>query len=160
MKQIIRNSIIYALVLVGSMMTTASAQKGEMSFGIGGGYVNYNNSGYVKVFYQYSFNDHIRLAPEVSYIFRNEHKTGIGLSIDVQFPFRIARGIKVYPLAGATMNNWNFTDDGSMTRFGGDLGAGFDFYMTPNFKIALQGKYSIMKDCSGWFADLGVAYVF
>ncbi|MCM1152763.1 MAG: porin family protein [Muribaculum sp.] len=139
---------------------TVSAQKGEMSLGIGGGYVTYNNSGYAKVFYQYSITDHLRLAPEVGYMFKNEGKTGVEISVDLQAPFRIVKGIKVYPLVGATMNNWNYTSDGSITRFGGDIGAGFDFYMTPNLKIGLQGKYAIMKDASGWFADLGVAYVF
>lgn len=138
----------------------AQSARGEKTLGITGGYASYNHSGYAGVYFQYTFARHVRIAPEVDYIIRNDNKSGLAISCDMHFPFRISRGIQVYPLAGLAFNSWNYSDDGSASRFGGSLGAGFDFYLTQNLKLNVQGKYSLMKDTSGAFAGIGIGYVF
>lgn len=138
----------------------ARSARGEKALGIAGGYASYNHSGYAGVYFQYSFANHFRISPEVDYVFRNDDKSGLAISCDMHFPFRLSRGINIYPLAGLTFNNWNYSGDGSSSRFGGSLGAGFDFYLTQNLKLNVQGKYSLMNDTSGLFAALGIGYVF
>ena len=66
----------------------------------------------------------------------------------------------IYPLTGLTLNNWNVDHGGDYTRVGADFGAGFDIYLTSTFKLSLQGKYSLMDDCSGGFFNIGFGYVF
>lgn len=143
-----------------SASADASAQKGEKVIGIAGGYASYNDGGFANVYFQYGIANHVRIAPEIGYIFRNDGISGFEVSADVHFPFRIAKGFGVYPLAGLTLNNWTYHDDGHATRAGFDFGAGFDFHLTQEFKLTLQGKYSLMNDTGGAFLQVGFGYVF
>ncbi len=149
-----------AVVCLIAVSLPASAQSGEKTLGVAGGFSSYNNGGYAGIYFQYSFADHLRLAPEMGYVFRNDGASAFAMSLDVQVPFRIARGFGIYPLAGLTYNNWSYIGDGHASRLGADVGAGLDFYLTSNFKLTLQGKYSMMNDTSGGFFNVGFGYVF
>lgn len=151
---------IALLVGVAAVPQEAYAQRGEKTLGVAGGFATYNNGGYANLYFQYSFADHVRIAPEIGYIFRNEGKSGFEMSVDMHFPFKIARGFGVYPLAGLTFNNWTYHHDGHASRLGADFGAGFDIYLTSNLKLTLQGKYSLLNDTGGGFFDMGIGYVF
>lgn len=156
--------LLSALLFLGGTTllpaTATAAAKGEKTLGVAGGYASYNNGGQANVYFQYSFSSHVRLAPEIGYVFRNEHKSAFECSVDVHFPFRLARGFNVYPLTGLTLNNWTYEHGKHLTRGGFDFGAGFDLYMTSSLKLNLQGKYSLMNDTSGCFLQMGIGYVF
>lgn len=160
-------SIISLASLLGIIGTPQSSafDKGEKSLGVEGGYASYNNSGYMGINFQYSIKNHFRLAPDIVYIFSKENKSGFAVDVDMQFPFRLAKGFGIYPVAGITFNNWIITDpiDNSKdnyARFGGNFGAGFDIYITSDLKISVEGKYSLMKDTSGFFAGGTISYIF
>lgn len=159
-----RTLLLCAVALVASSAGmpafASSSNKGEKTLGISGGYASYNKSAYANVFFQYTFTPHLRIAPEIGYVIRNSDISGFEVSCDMHFPFRLARGFKVYPLAGLTFNTWNNRTEGNLNRFGGDLGLGFDLYITGSLKLCLQGKYSLMKSTSGAFASLSIGYVF
>ncbi|MDE6335351.1 MAG: hypothetical protein K2L34_02160 [Muribaculaceae bacterium] len=138
----------------------AYAQAGEKTLGIAGGYASHNNGGEANIYFHYSFSQHVRIAPEIGYVFRNEGKSAFECSVDVHFPFRVARGFKVYPLTGVTLNNWSHEHGGHITRGGLDFGGGVDLYLTSSLKLNLQGKYSLMNDTSGCFVQMGIGYVF
>lgn len=138
----------------------ASPVRGEKTLGVAGGYATYNNSAYTEIFFQYTFVPHVRLSSDVGYVFLNDAKSAFEISIDMHFPFRIVSGLQIYPLVGATFNNWNYKNEANIYRFGADFGAGFDFYMTDFLKLTLQGKYSWMKRTSGAYFGLGIGYVF
>lgn len=156
-----RFTLVAAILAGGLFCTGANAQKkGEMTLGIAGGYASHNDGGYMDLYFQYTVAPHIRIAPEIGYVFRNEGKSAFEFSTDLQMPFRLARGFNIYPLVGFTLNNWDYQGGGNMTRVGGDFGVGFDVYLTSNLKLNLQGKYSLMNDCSGGFFNFGFGYVF
>ncbi len=138
----------------------AQAQKGEKTLGLMGGFATYNNGGFTDLYFQYTFTNHVRIAPEIGYVFRNDNKSAFTLNIDMQFPFRIAKGFAVYPLAGFTFNNWSWEHGGNASRAGANFGAGFDIYLTSFLKLSLQGKYSLMNDTSGGFFGMGIGYLF
>lgn len=138
----------------------ACAQKGEKTLGVSGGYATYNDGGYANVYFQYSFANHFRIAPEIGYVFRNDGKSAFEFSVDMHFPFKIARGFGVYPLVGFTFNNWEYQGAGHASRAGADFGAGFDIYLTSYLKMSIQGKYSLMNDTGGGFFGFGMGYVF
>lgn len=157
--------IMSAIALIASFtplqaQAKGDAGKGEKTLGLMGGFATYNSGGFMNLYFQYTFIPHIRIAPEIGYVFRNEGKSAFEMSVDMHFPFRIVRGFHVYPLIGVTFNNWNYSNDGSASRVGGNIGAGFDIYMTSYLKLTLQGKYSIMNDTDGGFFGLGIGYVF
>lgn len=159
---IVRTCFAALLVAAAAVCTPtiANAQRGEKTVGVAAGYATYNNGGYTNIYFQYSFAQHVRIAPQIGYAFRNEGKTGFEFAADVHFPFRVARGLGVYPLLGLTYNNWSFVNAGHASRFGFDAGAGIELYMTPDLKLTLQGKYAALNDTGGGFISLGIGYVF
>ncbi len=160
MKKITVLAIAIVTALGALMPIQANAQKGEKTLGLMGGFATYNNGGFTDVYFQYTFADHFRIAPDLGYVFRNDHKSAFVLDVDMHFPFRIARGFAVYPLAGFTFNNWSYKHGDSASRAGANFGAGFDLYLTSYLKLTLQGKYSLMNDTSGGFFGMGIGYVF
>ena len=138
---------------------TGSA-KGEKTLGLAGGYATHNQGAFASVFFHYSFSNHVRIAPEIAYVFRSDDKSAFNINLNMQFPFRIARGLQVYPLVGFASNNWNQVGHGNSYRFGGNFGGGFDLYLTQYLKLNLEGKYSLMNKCSGAYVGLGIGYVF
>ena len=162
--KIIRGLVTFSVAMSAWLFPVSadasSLNKGEMTVGVGGGFASYNESGYAKVFFQYTFVPHVRIAPEIGYIFRHEDKTGFLASCDMEFPFRVAQGFYVYPLAGVTFNSWNYSYRSNANRFGGEAGVGMELYITGNLKLNIQGKYSFMSVSSGAFASLGIGYVF
>ncbi len=137
------------------------AEAGEKTLGIAGGYSGYNNSGYLKAYFQYQIIEHLRLAPEVGYSFKGDHgASAFEAALDVQAPFRVARGFSLYPLAGFSFNSWNFEHGSTANRAAFDLGGGRELKVTPNLKFSLQGKYSFRNDSGGCWIDLGIGYVF
>lgn len=158
-------SILSKIVIVVITALTISlptfAQKGEKSLSIKAGYATFNEGGFTALQFQYTFGQHLRIAPEIGYVFRNAGVSGLELCADMHFPFRIGKGVNIYPLAGLTFNSWNWQHSKhSTSRVGLDFGGGFDFYLTQNLKLGLQGKYSMMNDTSGGFFDASIGYVF
>lgn len=138
--------------------------KGEKSVGVSGGYSSYNEGGYISANFQWEFAEHFRLAPDMGVSFENNHRSGFLLNCDMHFPFKIVRGIGLYPLVGLTYNSWHYThpeaDPEYRSTVGANFGAGIDIYFTRFLKMNIQGKYSMMNKCSGAFVGLGFSYVF
>lgn len=153
--------IIAAAIAAAALLTTAPAHAREMSLGLNAGYASYNDGAYAAINFKIDLAKHVRLAQELGYAFRNEGKSAFLMSVDVDFPFRVAKGFNIYPLCGFTLNSWSYKGhDDNATRAGVDIGGGFDFYVTRNLKLNLQAKYSLMNDTDGAFVGAGIAYVF
>lgn len=152
---------VAVIALIGALApASAQAQRGEKTLGVMGGFATYNDGGFTDVYFQYSFANHFRLAPDLGYVFRNDGKSAFVLDVDLHFPFRIVKGFGVYPLVGFTFNNWSYKHGDNASRAGANFGAGFDIYLTSYLKLSLQGKYSLMNDTSGAFFGMGIGYVF
>lgn len=144
-----------------SLPFSAAAQKGEKTLGFAGGYASHNNGGYADIYFQYTFSRHLRIAPEIGYIFRNKDTSAFECSVDMHFPFRIEKAIHVYPLAGLTFNNWDYRNSAhNASRAGFNFGGGFDINLTTSMKLTIQAKYSLMNDTSGTFVGMGLGYIF
>lgn len=153
-------TVVIASVALLSVSSAASAQTGEKTIGISGGFATHNSGGFTEVYMHYTIVPHVRLAPDLGYVFRNEGKSAFVFDVDLHFPFRIARGFDIYPLAGFAFNNWSYQGGGHDTRCGMNIGGGFDVYLTKQLKLTLQGKYSMMNDTDGGFIGMGIGYNF
>lgn len=160
MKNTFLKTIIPLVCMLILSPVTSSAQTGETTIGLSGGYATYNDGGYTNLFFQYTPVSHIRLAPEIGYVFRNEGKSAFNLAFDVHFPFKLSRGVAIYPLVGFVFNSWNYRHGSNANRAGADFGGGLDFYLTNYLKLNLQGKYSMMNDTGGAFFGMGIGYMF
>lgn len=152
--------IMLAVAAIAMPQTAEARGAGEKTLGLMGGYSSYNEGGFMDVYFQYTFAEHFRIAPDLGYSFRNDGKSAFLMDVDMHFPFRVAKGFALYPLVGLTLNNWNYSHGGTATRFGGNFGGGMELYLTSYLKMTLQAKYSLMNDTSGAFVGLGLGYVF
>lgn len=150
-----------ALMLAGATIpVSADAQRGEKSLSLNGGYTNVNESGYATVSFNYTFANHFRIAPDIGYVFRSRGASAFVFDVDMHFPFRVGKGVNLYPLVGLTFNNWSLSPSGHATRLGGNFGGGVDLYLTSNLKLNLQCKYTVINDFSGVYVGMGIGYVF
>lgn len=136
------------------------AQGGEKTLGISAGLATYNSGGFSEAYFHCTLMPHIRIAPQVGYVFRNEGKSAFTFDFDVHFPFRFSRGLNFYPIVGFAFNNWSFQHAGHISRAGMNFGGGVDIYLTRDLKLNVQGKYSMMNDTGGGFIGAGIGYIF
>lgn len=165
--------IFFAIVIsiISGLGVNAQAVKGEKTLGPKLGYTSVNSSAVAGLTFTYAFSNHFRLAPEIGCAFRNKGKDALLIDINGQFPIPFAGTSKVglYPLAGLAFNSWAthhvaFQDNVDVTthisRFGANLGAGFDFYTSNTLRINIEAKYTLIKSYSGVYITAGISYIF
>lgn len=165
---IIRMVMAAAMVIVSGTAVSGQVVKGEMEAGGKFGYVSENKSASFTAFYHYSFSPHFRLSPEIGYTFRNNDKEAFTFDVNAHIPFRFT-GEKVafYPLAGLNFSSWTTHFDhpeyGSSSkhrsRFGVNLGAGFELRCSSRIKVLLEAKYCLIKSHSSAQIAAGVSYI-
>lgn len=156
----ILSTLLVALLSIVSSMSAHSESRGAMTLGIGGGYTTANHSAYSDIYFRYAFSSHVRIAPDAGYAFKHEGLSSFNFNIDMQFPFRVTRGIGIYPLAGVAFNNWNTEGGGTHARFGLNAGAGIDLKFTRTLRLTLIGKYTFMHHTDGAYIGAGIGYNF
>ncbi len=165
-------SIILLLLLV-TIPASVFAEKGEKTFGVKTGYISRNESILAGIYFQYTFNEHFRIAPDAEIAFRHKDRDAIMIDLDCHFPFAFTDGGKVslYPLAGINFSSWNRhlppaiseIDKDVTTRsryFGLNCGAGIDLKCSPTLKLSFEARYSLVKANSNAQISLGIGYTF
>ena len=173
LKQIlIRLTAVVALIAACGVTASAQIVKGEKSVGPKIGYASKNQSAVAGLVFQYAFSDHFRISPEVGYVFRHKDIDAFTIDLNGHVPFGFT-GEKVafYPLAGLNYSSWSrhFKKEDIMetndvttrtSRFGLNLGAGFDLRCTETLKLSLEAKYSLVKGFTTLTVTAGISFVF
>lgn len=149
--------------------------RGEKNIGITGGYNTRNTSATAGVFFQYNLSSVVRISPDITYIFRHDHRDGLAINLDVQFPLTLGGSSRwyIYPFAGINYTSWNMhphnigssheSNDDVTTRYnrlGLNAGAGIDFIVTPTMKLFLQGRFTGVRHYSYGGISVGIGYSF
>lgn len=149
----------------------AAAAGHEKTFGIKTGYISRNQSAEAGLFFQYSFSNHFRLAPEVNVAFRNQNMDAFLVDINCHFPLAKSGMAEFYPLAGVNYSSWSRhlsydeqieSKDVSRrtTHFGINWGGGMDLKLTSTLKLKIEAEYSMVKANSAFRATVGIGYSF
>ena len=167
MKKLILTMVVALLAVATS---SAQLQPGEKSFGPKLGYVSENESAVAGLVFQYNFTEHLRLVPEIGCAFRHNQRDAFLLDVNVHTPFAISTGdrVNLYPLAGISLNSWAWhgidenSDDVTThtTRFGLNIGAGFEYRCNASMKLTLEAKYTLIKKFSATYVTAGLSYIF
>ena len=166
---LIKRKIMKKYLMIACMMlmsTAMFAQDSKFAIGINAGMFahgdEYNPFGLGAKF-QYEFVQNVRAELSGDYWFK---KDGYGLwdaNLDIQYLIPIAEGLKVYPMAGATLMG-NHGDGEKKTAFGFNAGAGIEYYVAESVKLNLDIKYLYAKKDGvkndGPVFQIGVAYAF
>ncbi len=158
------------LLIAAIPCVTAQMQRGEKALGVKAGYISHNSSAVAGITFQYALSSHVRIAPEIGGAFRHDNEDALLIDLNVHTPFDVSEGrAALYPLAGVTFNSWGkhnvpTVDGGKATvhtsRFGANIGAGFDLRCSSTIKFNIEAKYSFIKSYSGVFITAGLSYVF
>lgn len=152
----------------------AAGEKGEKTVGITAGYNTRNESAIAGLFFQYRINRLLRLAPDVTYIFRHNDVDGLALNGNIQMPLPVVTDrVNFYPLAGINYTSWSLHTDNlkptivdgddvtnRVSKLGFNIGAGIDIYATSSLKLFVEGKYTAVKKYSTGSITLGIGYSF
>lgn len=165
---IIRIAVVLLLMTV-SFGASAQIERGQKSFGPRIGYITKNSSALVGLNFDYAFSNHVRIAPAIGLVFRNEDRDALLIDIDIHFPIATSSKAAFYPLAGAAFNSWALhnvsedTHDDVISRqngFGFNAGAGWEIRLSGALRLGVEAKYTLIRhNPNGRFAAR-IAYVF
>ena len=150
---------------------TKHSYRGEKTLGLNAGYCGSNGSALAGLEFSYRFNRWFRLAPEADYVFRRHGRDALLLNVNTQFPLLFSNDrMAFYPLAGVNFSSWNYHfdktgeayDDASnrISRFGLNLGAGYELDLTSSLRMGVKAEYIIVKDFNSFNASFKIAYRF
>lgn len=169
-----------ALVSVVFLTIPAVSAFGQsmFAFGVNGLYGTEIKSFAVGAKVQFETTSHFRVEDAFNYFFK---KNGVSIwedNLNLHYLFYIGEKFRVYPLAGLTLVQVKYDmksaipaeyqqyigdagkSSSSKTYFGGNVGAGIEYLITPHLGVGLEGKYSIVKDVDQAVFGLGVTYRF
>ena len=163
--------------LIGGCAATAAARQdahnfhGEKTLGMIAGYCGSNTSALAGLEFSYRFNRWLRLAPQAEYVVRHKDRDALLLNVNVQFPFLMSLDrMAVYPQVGLNYSSWNYHFDGGsqeydaainrISRFGLNVGAGYELDLTPSLRMGVIAEYLIVKKFNSFNAAVKIAYRF
>lgn len=165
-------AILFAILMLTPLSAGAQFERGEKSIGPKIGYVDKNTSASAGLVFHYSFSSHLRVAPEIGCVFKHRNMDAFTIDFNFHTPFTFTgEKAALYPLAGLNYSSWNRTlprelfdaDDDITTRssrFGLNLGAGFELRCSKTLKCGIEAKYTLIKSYSGASVAAMVCYIF
>ncbi|MCM1028952.1 MAG: porin family protein [Pseudoflavonifractor sp.] len=174
-KTFIQIPLIIIMMIAMSLPAAAEGNsvRGQKSMGLYGGYSTRAESGVAGLYFNYRFSQCFRLSPSADYTFRNRGEDAFNINLDAQVPLAldVAGRINFYPLAGVGYSVFNrkekemmlrkTTDNSHRTdRFGLNVGAGLEYFVSPTLRLALEGKWRWRTDFSTGIFNITIGYRF
>lgn len=163
--------VCFALLSIG-----AYAQKGNFGAGIGAFYGTEISKigGGAKL--QYYFNDYVRGELGANLYAKNEDVSTWDLNLNFHYLANLAKHkFYLYPLVGVTMSFWKFDtlsdatsdildsevtyteEDNKESRFGTNLGMGFQYNINDLTAIFIEGRYQMIGDFNQGVFGIGIS---
>ena len=157
--------LIIALMAFVGMSVQAQSVKGDMAAGVNVAYGTkdgFSNFGLGAKF-QYNFTDAIRIEPSATYFLKKDNVSMWDVNVNLHYLFNVAEKIQLYPLAGASLVGVK-ADYGlgsaSDSKFGFNVGAGAQYWLTETFGLNFDFKYQIVSDMDRPVFSLGGVFKF
>lgn len=139
------------LTAVACLGTTAFAQKGTKSIGLGLAYGTEAKNIGINVRGQYFVTDNVRLEASINNFFKHSGVSMWDLNANGAYVFKVSDKFRAYPMLGFAFTNWSASSEITGTdgkkysvnsshtfRFGANYGAGVEYTLTNN--IAAFGE--------------------
>lgn len=168
-------TVLTLISLSYSTQESHAVTRGEKYIGISTGYNTRNESAVAGIFLQYNLSRSVRIAPDITYIFRNDRRDGLAFNVDLQLPIHIDRYSRanVFPLVGLNYTSWNMhprtpgpiaDDNDDVTtrtnKLGMNVGVGFDFQATKSLKFFIESRFVGARHYCYGAVTLGLGYIF
>lgn len=171
-----RRLITAALLSISFLPASVMASEHEKTAGLLGGYTTRNSTAVAGIYFSYRFAPYYRVQPSIEYYFRKDGVDGFSFNIDNQFPIAIGaqKRCNFYPLAGFSYSTYSrflslaenkSTNTGEDTsrrtnRLGLNAGAGMEWFITPNMRLAVEAKCKLMNNYTGGVFSAAIGYIF
>lgn len=151
-----KKMFIIALMAFFGMSVQAQSVKGDMAAGVNLAYGTkdgFSNFG-IGAKFQYNLSDAIRIEPSATYFLKKDYTKMWDVNVNFHYLFNVAEKFTVYPLAGVSLvgvkldfGEFDFGEvSASDTKFGANLGAGAQYWLTESFALNFDVKYQIVSD--------------
>lgn len=166
---------IIALMAFIGLSVQAQSEKGDMAAGVNLAYGvkdGFSNFG-IGAKFQYNFTDALRIEPSATYYFKKDYITMWDVNVNLHYLFNVADKFAIYPLAGVSLVGVKASYDGfeyggyeveggsaSSSKFGFNVGAGAQYWVTETFGLNLDIKYQIVSDFNRPIFALGGVFKF
>lgn len=141
---------LFALISLG-----AYAQQGTVGAGIQLDLASRNNLVGLGGHLSYNVTNPIRLQLSGDYYFEHHGMDMGDLNFDVHYLFGINNVVSVYPLAGLTLEFFDHD-----TKFGGNIGGGIEFKVSPSVSVGAELKGQLVEDFSRFNTAFRLTYRF
>lgn len=161
--------IIFAIISIFAFEASAQYNRGDKAFGVRAGYESRNSSAVAGISFEYTLSRHVRLAPEIDLIFRNNNRDGGSFAFNVDFPLQLRNDRSAfYPMAGLVYRSWGLHNKDvdhkdNITRsnsLGLNVGAGFETRVSSGCKLSLEAIYTLQHHFPGVEILAGISFVF
>ena len=173
MKRTISRKVLFLMLTLFTAFAIQAQEKGDMVAGLNLSYgtkSSYSNFG-VGAKFQYSFTDALRIEPSATYFFKKDYVSMWDINVNLHYLFHVADKFAFYPLAGVSLlgakadlgdslKEYGVKASASETKFGANLGAGAQYWLTDNFALAFEIQYQLVSDYDRPVFTLGAAYKF
>jgi opacity protein-like surface antigen len=147
MKKILVLSVIWMTAAVSGY-----AQRGHFSTGASLGYALEHESVAFGVDARYSVLSDLRVAPSLTYVFKNKGVQTFYIDADAHYLFDVTDRIVFYPIGGVSFSMWNNDRklyvaperDGSWWSL--NIGIGTEIRVFDNFSVGVDFKYNTIKE--------------
>ena len=141
----------------------AFAQKGGVSLVGQLGYQSDAERFGVQVQGRYGLTNEIRLAPSLGFMFPKHRTLGLEVDLNLQYAFPIAgTSLDIYPTTGLNMSNNRRSpkvgDSVGFTKWGYNIGAGFDYHFTSSDFLNFEFQYTFGSDCARIMVGYGYKF--
>lgn len=150
-----------ALLLVASlaMLCAGAVERPPLAIGFTYNYATeYKQSGFgLKL--QGRVGHHLRIEPEMIYMFENKDVTTLHLNLNVHYVMPMASRLNIYPFAGLGYSHWGYVGPNS-NRWGLNLGAGVEYNLGRNWEFLGELRLQAVKSETQVLTTLGLKYNF
>lgn len=158
-------------VLVATLVACSvnAQEKGDMAAGLNLSYGTkdgFSNFG-IGAKFQYNLTDAFRIEPSATYFLKKDNVNMWDINANVHYLFHVGDSFVIYPLAGLTFVGWKVSVEwedmgasASETKFGANLGAGAQYWLTSSFGLNLEAKYQIVSNIDRPIFSLGAVMKF
>lgn len=159
--------ILFMLAVVG-LGASAQTQQGQSALGINLGYAFDTENPTIGIDYRYSLTNALRINPAMTHYIKKDGLSAWTMDLNLHYLVRLSEMFGFYPIVGADLSFWNqrrvieprSEDSTNTTRFGANVGLGFELYPTERITAGLDVKYLIISKVDQAVLNLRVGYTF
>ncbi len=164
--------ILFVLMMAATMLV-ANAESGEWAVGGQVVYGTKAETAGIGPHVKYCLSDAFRMNLSGNYYFKHKGVSAFDVNLEANYLFSVGEKVRLYPLAGVVLGIWHadgvnvsyggmdFGVDGkTSTKFGGNVGGGFEYLVSDHLSLNAEVKYQYLKNVSQLLFVAGVGFRF